>query len=140
MFSLWNTQDVTVAAIRRDQEISSCRDEGKTEKQAVEKFKSAGVKEPCIWPFMSVTRHVLHVLHVLLGLGNKVMNQFWTFTQERIEKLHEDVVQVQNVTIVSCLGLEKAIQELETKSQELEVIFTARKEFNKNNKRKLNED
>ena len=68
MFSLWNTQDVNVATIRRDQDIVSYRTEGKTEKQGVEKFKSAGVKEPCLWPFIPVTRHVLHVLHILLGL------------------------------------------------------------------------
>ena len=81
---------------------------------------------------MTVTRHVLPVLHILLGLGNKVMNQFWIFAQEWIEKLHDDVVQAQNVTIISYLGLEKLIPELEKTSQELEVIVTARKEFNKN--------
>ena len=60
--------------------------------------------------------------------------------QEQIEKLHDDVVQVQNNTIISYLGIQKVIQELEKTSQELEVIVTTRKEFNKNLKRKLNED
>ena len=72
----WKTQDVAEAAIKRDQEIASYQAEGKTEKQAVDEFKIVGIKDPYIWPFMPMTRHVVPLLHILLGLGNKVMNQF----------------------------------------------------------------
>lgn len=48
--------------------------------------------------------------------------------------------QVQNIAIIFSLGIEKVIQELEKTSQELEVIVTARKDFNKNQKWKSNED
>ena len=64
MFSLLNAQDTTAAAIRRCKETTSYRAEGKTEKQSVGKFKYVGVKEPCLWPFAPVSRHVLPVLHV----------------------------------------------------------------------------
>ena len=73
-FPFWNAQDSVEAATKRDQEIASHRVEGKTEKQAFDKFKSSGIKEQCIFPFISTTRHALPILHVSLGLGNKVIN------------------------------------------------------------------
>ena len=92
-FLMWTTQDIAKAAIKIVQEISSYQTEGETEKQEIEKFKSAGDKELCIWPFVPISRNALPILHVLLGLGNKIMNEFWVIVKERIEKLHHDVVQ-----------------------------------------------
>ena len=57
-FPLWTTQDIVTEAIKRDLEIESHVAEGKTEKQATDTVKSFGVKEPCVWPFLPVTRHV----------------------------------------------------------------------------------
>ena len=104
---LWNAQDIVTADIKRDLEIEVHVAEGKTEKQTTDKIKSIGVREPCVWPFIPVTRHVLPILHLLLGLGSKVMHHFWEFIQDRIEKLPDEEIQAQKMSVVSCLALEK---------------------------------
>ena len=42
--------------------------------------------------------------------------------QERVENLHDDVVKEHNVTIMSCLGHDKIMKELENAAKELETV------------------
>ena len=138
-FPLWTTQDIATEAVKRDLEIEGYIADVKTENQSVDKCKSSGVKEPCIWPFIPVTRHVLPIPHLLLGLGNKVMNHFWEFIHDRVEKLDNEVIQAQNVTIISCIALERVTLIYDEACSELETIVEERVNFNKNNRKKLNE-
>ena len=68
------------------------------------------------------------------------MNQFWIFTQEHIEKLYDDIIQAQNIIIMSYLGYEKITKEFENVVKELETIVKTGVEFNKNHKKKLNKE
>ena len=56
-----------------------------------------------------MTRKFLPFLHLLLGLGNKVMDQLWELIQDWIEKLDDEVAHAQNVNVVSFLTLEKVV-------------------------------
>ena len=137
---LWNAQDIVTADIKRDLEIEVHVAEGKIEQQATDKVNSVGVKEPCVWPFIPGNRHVLPILHILLGLGNKIMNNFWEFIQDQIEKFPDEVIQAQNTSVISCLALEKVTATCDAACSELESVAEERLTFNKNNKRKLNEN
>jgi hypothetical protein len=40
-------------------------------------FQSVGVREAPVWPFISIRRMLMPILHGLLGLGNNLMSNFW---------------------------------------------------------------
>jgi hypothetical protein len=41
-----------------------------------ETFRSVGVREAPVWPFISIRRTLIPILHELLGLGNDLMSNF----------------------------------------------------------------
>ena len=108
---MWNTQEITESAMKRDQEIASYQAEGENNNKAINKFKSAFVKEPCVLTCVPMHMHVVLLLHILLDLGNTFMNEFLIIVQKRVEKLSDDDVQAQDITIIFYLGHENVSKE-----------------------------
>ena len=61
------------------------------------------------------------------------MNHFWEFIQDRIEKLPDEVIEEQNISIISYLNLEKVSVACDTACSELESVAEERVNFDKNN-------
>jgi hypothetical protein len=61
----WTIEALCLIAL--DQEQKAGR--GKT-------FRSVGIREAPVWPFISIRRMMMAILHKLLGLGNKLMSSF----------------------------------------------------------------
>ena len=68
------------------------------------------------------------------------MNLLWEFSQDRTEKLPDEVIQAQNTSVTSCLALEKVAAACDGACSELASVAEDRVNFNKNDKRKLKEN
>jgi hypothetical protein len=55
-------------------------------------FRNVGVREAPDWPFISIRRMLIPVLHELLGLGNDLMSNFWSYVEEGAEPLELDEI------------------------------------------------
>ena len=44
-----------------------------------------GVKQPLWWDFLPVEHYMIPLLHVLIGISNDLLDQFWEWVNEEIE-------------------------------------------------------
>jgi hypothetical protein len=66
-----------------------------------EAFLSVCVREAPVWPFISIRRMLIPILHELLGLGNDLMSNLWGYVEEGAEPLEPDEVQARNMTLLA---------------------------------------
>ena len=136
-FDMWKTKDITAAVLEREQKILQLKATGKTDKQIPNLCPIIGAKEALFWPFIPVERSVLPDLRVLLCVGNKVMNNCWDIAYDRIESFPDELVAVQNVSILYAIALKKVEEELMEAVTSLKQKQAARKHLNAAHKRKL---
>jgi hypothetical protein len=67
----WTIEALCQIALEQEQKAGR----GKT-------FWSVGVREAPVWPFISIRRMLIPVLHKLLGQGNDFMSNFWSYVEE----------------------------------------------------------
>ena len=65
-----------------------------------ENFKSVGVKEHPLLLMKPACRIIMSLLHMLLGLINKIRKNLFDYACERIETLHADETQAINNVIL----------------------------------------
>ena len=140
-FELWTTKSIALAALEREEKITQLLAEGKTQKQIPNLCPSVGVKSAPFWPFILVTRGVLPELHILIGIGNKIMNNFWDIVYSRIEILPDELVEIQNITILGTIALKRVKEEHQEASRVYKEKVQLQKDFNKLHKsRKLSDE
>ena len=126
-FPMWTTKALAKAALEREQEIQRLRELGKTPNQIDRLCPSIGVKEAPFWLFLPVSRWVFPELHVLLGIGNKIQNNFWDFMLNRVEVMPQELIEKQNLTIMAAIALKKCKEDVDEAIESLNSIIQARK-------------
>ena len=105
-----------------------------------ENYSSVGIKEYPLLLMIPVSRIILPLLHILLGLGNKVRKNLFDFISERIEILHADEVQAINNAMLAELEVDDLMLKYDLADAEYQEYKSSRIDFNKTHKRKLNEE
>ena len=101
-----------MSVLARDKNINQLKSEDKSV-SITTIFPSTCVKEPAMWPFMSMHRHVLPELYMILGVGNKIMNSFWDFIHDVVENLPHELTEKQNMTIIVHISLKRLEEEVD---------------------------
>jgi hypothetical protein len=96
-----------------------------------ETFWSVGVREAPVWPFISIRRMLIPILHELLGLGNNLMSNFWGYVEEGAEPLEPDEIEARNMTILAEIKYEDDKLEVEECELDLESFVVERLLLNK---------
>jgi hypothetical protein len=91
-----------------------------------ETFRSVGVREAPVWPFISIRRMLMPILHELLGLGNDLMSSFWAYVEEGAEPLEPDEIEARNMTLLAEIEFEDAKLEVEECELDLESFVVER--------------
>jgi hypothetical protein len=91
-----------------------------------ETFRSVGVREAPVWPFISIRRMLMPILHELLGLGNDLMSSFWGYVEEGAEPLEPDEIEARNMTLLAEIEYEDAKLEVEECELDLESFVVER--------------
>ncbi len=91
-----------------------------------ETFRSVGVREAPVWPFISIRRMLMPILHELLGLGNDLMSNFWSYVEEGAEPLEPDEVEARNMTLLAEIEYEDDKLEVEECELDLESFVVER--------------
>jgi hypothetical protein len=91
-----------------------------------ETFRSAGVREAPAWPFISIRRMLIPILHELLGLGNDLMSNFWGYVEEGAERLEPDEIKARNMTLLAEIDYEDDKLEVEECELDLESFVVER--------------
>ena len=102
-----------------------------------ENHTSVGVKEHPLILMMPARRIIMPLLHMLLGLGNKVRKNLFDCKYERIEMLHVDEMQAINNVILAELEVDELTLKYDLADAECQEHRTNRIEFNKTHKRKI---
>ena len=105
-----------------------------------ENYGSVGIKEHPLLLVTPVSRIILPLLHILLGLGNEVRKNFVDFISERIEISHVDEVQAINNTILAELEVDDLTLKYDLADAWYQEHKTSRIEFNKIHTKKLNQE
>ena len=108
-----STKNIATSVLARDQKINQLKPEAKSASQITTACPSIGAKELALWPFTPVCRHMLPGLHIILGVGNKVMNNFWDFIHGRVKNIPHELIKKQNMTIIVHVTLKRLQEELE---------------------------
>jgi hypothetical protein len=66
-----------------------------------ETFRSFGIREAPVWPFISIRRMLIPILHEMLGLGSCLMSNFWGYVEEGAEPLEPDESEARNMTLLA---------------------------------------
>ena len=93
-----------------------------------------GQKELPLWTFIPTENKIIPLLHILLGLGNNILDHFWNeWFDERVEKLSEVELLARNKTLlaeISCEDCENKVNvhidsicELEDEKRDIESII-----------------
>jgi hypothetical protein len=80
--------------------------------KASEPREARGVVDYTIWDFIDVSEYIYPVLHGEIGLANAVLENFYDFLDDQVEKLSDKEIQQQNATIVADVAFEKSEQQL----------------------------
>jgi hypothetical protein len=91
-----------------------------------ETFRSVGVREAPVWPFISIRRMLIPILHELLGLGNDLMSKFWGYVEEGAEPLELHEIKAQNMTLIVEIEYEDDKLEVEECELDLEPFVVER--------------
>ena len=89
-------------------------------------FWSVGVREAPVWPFISIRRMLIPILHELLGLGNDLMSKFWGYVEEGAEPLELHEIKAQNMTLIVEIEYEDDKLEVEECELDLEPFVVER--------------
>jgi hypothetical protein len=71
-----------------------------------ETFRSVGVWEAPVWPFISIRQMLIPILHELLGLGKDLMSSFWAYVEEGAEPLEPDEIEACNMKLLTEIEFE----------------------------------
>jgi hypothetical protein len=91
-----------------------------------ETFQSVCVREAPVWPFISIRRMLIPILHELLGLGNDLMSNFLGYVEEGAEPLEPDEIEARNRTLLAEIEYEDDKLEVEACELDLESFVVER--------------
>ena len=129
-FPKWTTRDIAIAAVDREQTLLELQREGKTENQIKTLCPSIGIKETPLWMFLPVNRQVLPGLHILIGIGNKIFDNFLDILHDRIEVLPNELLMKQNIRVMAEIAVRRIAEEVEVAKNKLNDKIEIRKSFN----------
>lgn len=78
--------------------------------------------------FIPVHNVRIPVLHLLLGLGNDLLNQFWKWTDERIEPLTDEELGARNLSLITEVAVDEKEDESKAAKEELSNAVECRKQ------------
>jgi hypothetical protein len=92
--------------------------------------ESSGIREIPYWNFVPVTRVIVPILHLLLGLGNDILDSFREWVDVRAKKLTREEVEARQMTMLAELTLDKEVDKLKDTKIHLEFLVVERKIIN----------
>ena len=93
-------------------------------------YESSGIREIPYWNFIPVTCVIVPILHLLLGLGNDILDSFWEWVDVHAEKLTLEEVEARQMTMLAELILDKEVDKLKDAKIDLEFLVVERKIIN----------
>ena len=97
-----------------------------------------GVLEQPTLDSMPILHIVPSLLHLLLGIDNKIMSSFFKCCYERFETLTPEEIEVETLCILAELDCEEKTEQCALLELESQEAVQNRIEFNRNNKGRLN--
>ena len=66
-------------------------------------------KEPPLWTFIPIENVIVPMLHILLGLGNDVIDNFWSeWFDERVEQLTQEEIESRQMVLLAEISVEES--------------------------------
>jgi hypothetical protein len=93
-------------------------------------YISVGIREPPLWSFIPVHRVLIPMLYLLLGLGNNILDNFWEWVDERVEKLTPEEIEARNMSMLAKITLDDENENLTDATIDLEFLVLERQRLN----------
>jgi hypothetical protein len=93
-------------------------------------YISVGIREPPLWSFIPVHRVLIPMLYLLLGLGNNILDNFWEWVDERVEKLTPEEIEARNMSMLAKITLDDENEILTDATIDLEFLVLERQRLN----------
>mgnify|MGYP000582880178 CR=1 FL=1 len=98
-------------------------------------YSSLGVKDCPLWSFIPLTRVLVPILHLLLGLANDMLENAWQWVEERVEPMTTEEIEARNMSLLAEIAFDDAQNKLENAIVDLEFLILERIELNDKLKR-----
>jgi hypothetical protein len=89
-----------------------------------------GQKELPLWNFIPIRNTLIPGLHILLGLGNDVLDHFWKWLDERVEPLTTEEIEARNMSLLAEIGVEDQAAEVKLAKETLQQKIEERIQIN----------
>jgi hypothetical protein len=83
-----------------------------------------------LWSFILVHRVLFWILHLLIGLGNDILDNFWEWVDERVEKLTPEEIEARNMSMLAEITLDNENEKLTDATIDLEFLVLERQRLN----------
>ena len=91
-----------------------------------------GQKEQPLWSFIPIKNIIIPILHLLLGLGNDVLDFFLSkWFDERIDKLTDDEKVARQMTVVADIDVDELRERIEKTKKELKEALEEKSDLKK---------
>jgi len=85
-----------------------------------------GQKEAPLWSFIPINRMLVPILHILLGLGNDLLDNFFHWIDYRIEQSTLAEIEARNMSLIASLSVEDAEEQVAERKEALVVVVADR--------------
>jgi hypothetical protein len=90
-----------------------------------------GQKEAPLWTFIPIKNVLVPLLHILLGLGNDLLDNFWSsWFDERVEVLKPDESEARHMALLAEIAVEEYEEKFESLKGEVNALVTERIQLN----------
>lgn len=89
-----------------------------------------GQKETPIWNFIPIKCILAPLLHALLGIGNDLVNNYFTWVDSRIEQLTPDEIEARNMSLLAAIAVDSSKRDFAAADEELKVVVAERVNIN----------
>ena len=90
-----------------------------------------------IWTFIPIENVIVPMLHILLGLGNDVIDNFWSeWFDERVEQLTREEIESRHMVLLAEISVEESEAKFKRHDDEKKDLIKMRIEINKTLKEK----
>jgi hypothetical protein len=93
-------------------------------------LSSIGQKELPVWNFIPIMNTLIPLLHILLWLGNDLLEHFWKWLDERVEPLTTEEVEARNMSLLAEIGVEDQAAEVKLAKEILQQKIDERIQIN----------
>ena len=111
---------------------SASTESRKTRHESISSVRNWWQKEAPLWKFIPMENIIIPVLHLLLGLGNDVFDNFWSaWFNERVEPLTPEEVESQHMVLLAEISAKDSESRAKNSEDKHNELVAMRIEINK---------